>query len=188
MWNISSSPNNFYFGANFVDYIGHIDNNLVMVKPANGQGYDSFIFSQYFDTVVQGSTAATAATLNVIALIEALPQNITLSDEEAVVAARAAYNALPSTEQQALVSNYSKLVEAERLIDYLKPVVPTEPEESVKLTFWQEHFYIGYIIAGVAVIALVCYIVLNTMKKKSNTEVNADGEAENKEESTDEEK
>lgn len=188
MWNITSSPNNFYFGANFVNYIGHVDNSLVMVKPANGQGYDTFIFSQYFDTVVQGANAATAATINVIAMIEALPENIKLSDEDTVVAARAAYNALPSTEQQALVSNYTKLVEAERLIDYLKPAEPPVTEEGESLTFWQKHFYIGYIIAGVAVVALVCYIVLNTMKKKNSTQANADGETENKEQSTDEEK
>ncbi len=119
-----------------------------------------------------------------------MPENIKLSDEDAVVAARTAYDALPSTEQQALVSNYSTLVQAERLIVYLKGELPVTPatEEGDGLSFWQKNFYIGYIIAGVAVVALVCYIVLTTMRKKSNAEVNADGEVENKEASTDEEK
>ena len=120
MWNITSNYNNFYFGANFVDYIGHIENKLVMVKPANGQNYDSFIFAQYFDTIVDGNNAAMDDTLNVISLINALPNNIRLTDKEAVVAAREAYNAIPTLEQQALVLNYSKLVDAEATIKFLE--------------------------------------------------------------------
>ena len=122
MWNMTSSFNNFYFGANFVNYIGHIENKLVMVKPANGQGYDTFIFSQYFDTAVDGDSAANEATLNVIAMINALPSKIQLTDEDAVVAARAAYEAITSLEQKSLVekANYSKLTEAEATIKYLK--------------------------------------------------------------------
>jgi hypothetical protein len=122
MWNMTSSFNNFYFGANFVNYIGHIENKLVMVKPANGQGYDTFIFSQYFDTAVDGDSAANVATLNVIAMINALPSKIQLTDEDAVVAARAAYEAITSLEQKSLVekANYSKLTEAEATIKYLK--------------------------------------------------------------------
>ena len=120
MWNVTSAYNNFYFGANFVDYIGHIDNKIVMVKPANGQGYDTFIMSQYFSTVVQGSNAAMDRTLSVIAMIAGLPTNITLNDEAKVVAARAAYDAIPSIEQKALVSNYSTLESAESMIAYLK--------------------------------------------------------------------
>ena len=120
MWNITSNYNNFYFGANFVDYIGHIENKLVMVKPANGQNYESFIFAQYFDTIVDGNNAAMDDTLNVISLINALPNNIRLTDKEAVVEARDAYNAIPTLEQQALVLNYSKLVSAEATIKFLE--------------------------------------------------------------------
>lgn len=122
MWNVTSSFNNFYFGANFVDHIGYVDNDLVMVKPANGLNYNTFIFSQYFGTTVEGSNAASDATVKVIAMINALPDNtlITLANENAVVAARAAFEQLPSLEQRALVVNLSKLESAEDMIIYLK--------------------------------------------------------------------
>ena len=127
MWNVTSSFNNFYFGANFVDYIGHIENKLVMEKPANGQNYDSFIFSQYFSTIVNGNNAAMKDTLNVIAMINALPDNITLNDEEAVVAARNAYEEIATLEQKALVLNYAELTTAEQTIKYLKQQQPIDP-------------------------------------------------------------
>jgi hypothetical protein len=121
MWNVTSNYTNFYFGANFVDYIGHENaGKLLMVKPANGKNYDSFIFSQYFSASVNGNNAMMDVTINVIAMINALPNSITLDDEKAVIAAREAYNKLPNIEQQALVSNYSKLVSAEETIVYLK--------------------------------------------------------------------
>lgn len=186
MWNISTSPNNFYYGANFVDYIGHVDNKLIMVKPANGQSYDTFILTQYFDTIVQGANAATEATLAVIDMINALPQPITLQHKQMVADARAAYNALPSTEQQALVDNYSRLVEAERILVYLEPVTGTPTDNTEHdITFWQKHFYIGYIIAGVAVIALAAYVALNILKKKEGASpVADDSETESSGEST----
>ncbi len=122
MWNVSSSPNNFYFGANFVDYIGHVKNNLVMVRPSNGVRYDSMILGQYFKTVVDGAPAAIQATKDVIAMIDKLPdaKNITLADEPAVVAARRAFDLLPNDEQKGLVKNKSKLTAAESQIEFLK--------------------------------------------------------------------
>ncbi len=113
-------PTVFFFGANFVDYIGHINNNLVMVKPSNGLNYDTFIFSQYFNDIVDGKPVAIQATLDVIAMIDALPKDISLSAEAQVVAAREAYDRLPSLEQQSLVTNFETLKKAESLIEYLK--------------------------------------------------------------------
>jgi hypothetical protein len=132
MWNITSSYNNFYYGANFVDRIGHIDNKIVMVKPANGQNYNTFIFSQYFGTTVTGNNAAMDGTLKVIAMIEALPEMtmITLADEAAIVAARAAFEQIPSLEQRALVTNLSKLESAEDMLIYLKPSPDTPDDDS----------------------------------------------------------
>ena len=132
MWNITSSFNNFYYGANFVDRIGHIDNKIVMVKPANGQNYDTFIFSQYFGTTVTGNNAAMDGTLKVIAMIEALPEMtmITLADEAAIVAARAAFEQIPTLEQKALVLNLSKLESAEDMLIYLKPSPDTPGDDS----------------------------------------------------------
>ena len=56
-----------------------------------------------------------AAANEVIQQIEALPQEITLTDKEAVEAVRAAYDAL-SEEQKALVNNYHNLTAAEEAI------------------------------------------------------------------------
>ncbi|MBO5214803.1 MAG: leucine-rich repeat protein [Clostridia bacterium] len=117
MWNIGQ--NNIFYGANFVDYIGRVEDKLVMVKPANGMYYDSFIYGQYFVTIVEGSNAAVQATLDVIDLIAQLPYTITLNDEEQVKAIRAAYDMLPSIDQKALVTNYGVLEKAESMIDYL---------------------------------------------------------------------
>ncbi|MBO4262641.1 MAG: leucine-rich repeat protein, partial [Clostridia bacterium] len=120
MWNVSSHGNNYYFGANFADYVGKVSRNIVMVSPANGVNYNSFIFSQYFGTKVLGANAATADTLKVIDVINALPDSITLADEASVTAARAAYDNIPALEQKALVSNYTRLTNAEATIRYLK--------------------------------------------------------------------
>ena len=120
MWNLTSNYTNFYFGANFKDYIGHETGDLIMVRPRNGKNYDSFIFDQYFSSVIDGVFAPTMDTLNVIDLISALPTNITLNDEDVIVKARNAYNSITSEEQRALVSNYEELVKAESTLAYLK--------------------------------------------------------------------
>ena len=120
MWNVGSDVSNYYYGANFVNRIGKIDGSLTMIKPANGKNYDSLIFSLYFDRIVNGANAATDDTLKVIAVIAALPTEISLADEAQVVAARNAFDNLGSLEQQALVENYADLQNAESIIDYLK--------------------------------------------------------------------
>lgn len=120
MWNITGNFNNFYFGANFVDYIGHVKQNLTMVAPSNGQYYNTFIFKQYFNNFVSGSPAKQQVTEEVIKLIDTIPQSVTLNDEQLIVSIRAKYNGLPSLEQQSLVSNYEKLTSAEAVIQYLK--------------------------------------------------------------------
>lgn len=194
MWNVTSTYSNFYFGANFVDYVGHIANPIVMVKPANGQNYNSFIFSQYFETVIQGNNAATDATLRVIALISAIPADITLDSETAIVAARTAYDALPSVEQKALVENYngqnyySLLTKAEGLLEYLKlssqtpneeAPAPVDKEQSKFVTFLKNNA-VGLIIALCAVTALAVYIVVDIVRKKATKDTTE--ETENKEE------
>ncbi len=120
MWNAASNPNNYYFGATFVNYIGKVSDKIVMVKPANGQYYDTFIFAQYFDSQIDGANAATDATLQVIAMIEGLPSAITLADKDAVETARAAFEKIASFEQKALVLNLTKLTSAEAMIEYLE--------------------------------------------------------------------
>ncbi len=120
MWDITTNYNNFYFGATFLNYVGRVDRTLVMVKPLNGQNYDSFIFSKYFTATIDGSNAATENTLKVIAMIEALPKVITLEHAALVVAARQAFESISSFDQKALVSNITKLTTAEATIEYLE--------------------------------------------------------------------
>lgn len=132
MWNAADTPYSTYYGANFVDYIGHIESPITMVRPVNGNHYDSFIFAQYFDTVIDGSAAADATTLAAIAAIDAIPENVTLADKALVEAARTAYDKISTMEQKALVYNLDKLTAAERRIADLEALAgegTTAPEE-----------------------------------------------------------
>ena len=120
MWNITSNYNNYFFGANFYNYVGRVDKTIVMVKPVNGQNYDSFIFSKYFAATVEGNSAPMEGTVKVIAMIEALPARITLEHKDLVAATRAAFDEIASFDQKSLVSNVSKLTAAEAMIAYLE--------------------------------------------------------------------
>ncbi|MBO5240056.1 MAG: leucine-rich repeat protein [Clostridia bacterium] len=186
MWNVTANFSTFYFGANFVDHIGHIHKNLAMVVPANGQNYDSFIFGQYFSTTVAGSNAATQDTINVIGLINALPERITLSCESAIVAARNAYDSLASLEQKALVTNYTVLTNAESTLAYLKSreeqSTPGEPDPKPEnpIEGQPERGVVGYVVAivvlGVSVFALGGFVVVDKFVfKKKRERVNALG-------------
>ncbi len=140
MWNATDTPAVIYYGANFVDYVGRVDSTVVMVKPANGLNYDSFIYGKYFALSVNGEAAADATTLAAIAAIDMLPDNITLADKDLVAAARAAYDKITSDTQRGLVTNYEKLRKAEQKISDLeyiqneqKPDTETEttPDDTV---------------------------------------------------------
>ncbi len=168
MWNATAGWTNFYFGANFVDYIGQTAGNLVMVKPANGQNYDSFIFAQYFGTTVEGLNAATEATLAVIASIEGLPaaDTVKLTDKEAVAAVRAAFDML-SEEQQALVSNLDKLKAAEDMIEYLEfknnetPAAPAPDKDDSLPTY-----VIVLIVVGCVLVVAACGVCTYFLLRK----------------------
>ncbi|MBP3666662.1 MAG: leucine-rich repeat protein [Clostridia bacterium] len=131
MWNASDTPSNVYYGANFVDYIGLTEGDLVMIRPVNGRQYDSFIWGQYFATVVDGAAAADDITLAAIAAIDALPETVSLADKPLVMAAREAYDKISTIEQRALVTNYAKLEQAEKRIkdlEYLENGDETETD------------------------------------------------------------
>lgn len=176
MWNVGTGGgSNYFYGANFADYIGHIKTPLIMVSPSNGQGYDTFIFDNYFSVKVTGDPAATKATLEVIAIIAQLPDAsaVTLADEAKIVAARQAYDAITSLEQKALVTNYSRLTDAESIIEYLKqgqtdpnPEDPTDTPSAVA-TFFRNNM-VGLIISGVLLVAVAGLIVWVVMLKKNN--------------------
>ena len=175
MWNSLGVPN-YYYGATFIDYVGAQTPNLVMVSPVNGTGYDTFIFGKYFGTFVKGSTAITDNTLQVIKMIADLKagSDITLADEAAVEAARRAYDALPNLDQKALVTNYSRLTNAESTIEYLKSRVDkpptTTPSTGENDGSVNALGIAGFTIAGVLLLALAAfaaYVFLG--KKKAKT-------------------
>ncbi len=121
MWNITDSLySNVFYGANFVDYVGRVENKLLLVRPSNGLKYETFMYNQYFDTVVDGGAAMDANTLAFVEIAQQLPDRITLQHQSLVEAARAAYNRLTTTEQKGLVTNlYNTLMSAEQRIKAL---------------------------------------------------------------------
>ena len=132
MYNVASFPTNVYYGANFVDYVGHVENKIVMTRPANGINYDSFIFGQYFSLAIDGANAPDQTTLNAIEAILALPSkdNIKLEHKALVEAARAAYSLVTSQTQQGIVKDggyLDMLTAAEKKISDLEYVQNNRP-------------------------------------------------------------
>jgi len=183
MWNATSLPTNVYYGASFVDYIGHVDNKITMVRPVNGKNYGSFIFSQYFNTVLNGAAAADKTTLAAIDAIGLIPTNakdIKLEHKPIIEAARAAYNAIAIFEQRALVSDdvLAVLTNAEQRISDLEHLasggtgdgvgdnVVTVPDNKLsKNAIW------NIVIGSVFTLAVIAFVIvltvcLNTIKKE----------------------
>ena len=162
MWNVTSRMDNIYYGANFVDHVGHVDRPLVMVRPSNGLEYDSFILSLYFSTVVDGAPAADDITLAAIAAIDLIPDDVTLADKAVVEAARAAYDKISTDEQRALVTNYSKLTDAEQKIkdlEFLANGEVTEPAD-VEENKLPTHVVVYIVLSAVLLIAVAAIVVL----------------------------
>ena len=85
-------------------------------------GYDSIdevisLFSAYRE---KRSSLLDKALEEVVDLIDAIPENLTLEDADAVAAARKAYDKLGGLALQSDVSNYDKLVAAEKKLEELK--------------------------------------------------------------------
>lgn len=160
MWNAGDLPSNIYYGANFVDYVGKADGDLVMVRPVNGQQYDSFILARYFSTTVDGAAAADEITLAAIAAIDRLPETVSLSDKPLVEAARAAYDKISTLEQRALVTNYAKLTAAEKRIADLEYLENGESDTAPEDTDENGGSSVGFgkvqmMVLGLLLIALV---------------------------------
>ena len=120
MWNATGGMySNVFYGANFVDYVGYVEQKLTMVRPVNGVGYDNYLMNHYFDLRIQGAAAPDRVTVAAINAIKAIPERVTLNHRDEVAAARAAYNKIATLEQQSLVSNYNVLLSAEQRIKAL---------------------------------------------------------------------
>ena len=169
VWNATDGLySNVFYGANFADYIGFVENKLTMICPVNGQHYDSYIWDQYFDLRIDGAAGADDVTLNAIAAINKIPERVAYGDKPVVEAARAAYEKIATTEQKALVSNYSVLAAAEQRIVALTPVVEevtTDTEEVKAPMNWLAWVVIGL---GAAGVALAVWMERKKHRKKQN--------------------
>lgn len=135
MWNITDGMYfDMFYGANFVDYVGKVDEKLAMIRPVNGKGYDSFVYGQYFDLTLDGPAAPDDAAVAAIKAISAIPERVTYEDRALVEAARAAYSKVATTLQQALVTNYADLISAEQRITALTPAPEGEQTEETAPT------------------------------------------------------
>ncbi|MBR6562375.1 MAG: leucine-rich repeat protein [Clostridia bacterium] len=133
IWNATGGMySNVFYGASFVDYVGYVENKLIMVSPVNGVGYDSFICDQYFDYRIEGPAAPDDITVDAINAIKRIPERVTYEDKATVEAARAAYDKIATYEQMSLVSNYSSLVSAEQRIAALAPIEDDTAEAPAK--------------------------------------------------------
>ncbi len=171
MWNAADAPYVVYYGANFIDYIGHVENKITMVRPANGKNYDSFILSNYFDNVLLGAAAADDVTLAAIDLIDKLPETVSLEDKAVVEAARVAYDSISTLEQRALVTNYQKLTEAEARIEKLLTLEngeTTEPPVEDPTEEIGTPAVIIIILTAVLVIAVLVIIICDSVTIKKN--------------------
>ena len=130
MWNATGGMySNVFYGANFVDYVGYVEDKITMVKPVNGECYDSFICDQYFDLRIDGPAAPDKTSVEAIKAIKAIPERVSANDKALVESAREAYEKIATLEQKALVNNYSDLVSAEQRI---KALEAAEKEDNKK--------------------------------------------------------
>ncbi len=178
MWNVTSRYDNFYFGANFSDYVGHVTRSMIMIRPSNGNNYDSFIFGKYFSETALGKPAKTEKTNAAIELIKKIPTSVTLDAEETVKAAREAYDGL-TTEQQSLIDStlVDTLTGAESMIDYLKnqnKKPDTVIVDDDTTPFVQTPYFVAIMTAcGIVVGCAVVLVILAIKQKKRNKGNNA---------------
>ena len=155
MWNSTDGMySNVFYGANFVDYVGYVDEKMTVVRPVNGVNYDTFVLRQYFDVdlAIMGAAAPDKTTNAAIAAINAIPKNLTWEDRHIVEHARELYDRITSDEQRVLVYNYNDLVQAERTIASL---APEEEEEEVKtVNVW--------LLVAMIVVAFLAMVVLGS--------------------------
>ena len=171
MWNATDGMySNVFYGANFVDYVGKVENKLIMVRPANGEQYDSFVLDQYFDVTIDGAKAPDDSAVAAINAIKNIPEKVSYDHKDIVEAARAAYEKIATLEQKALVSNYADLVSAEQRVAALDPNAQPEGEEPTQEPVTEEpkNGALGGVIlcVVVGVVLLACGVVNFARGKK----------------------
>ncbi len=179
MWFVDATS--FFYGANFVDYIGKAAGDLTMIRPKNGSGYENFIYSQYFDLVLDGPVSASDTTRSVVRAISVLPDADDVSADNylevkpLVAAARALYDAISEDEQRALVENYQKLRAIEERITLLErtPSTPVEPEEGGKN---RSGLTVGLAVSSCVLVAAVIVMGAVIFARKKAKRAEADGQ------------
>lgn len=125
-----------YYYANFYDYVG-FTTNLTMYYPSNGNGYDSWIYQNYFKNRINDAAVADDATnraieaLNQISTIE----SATSENKEEILEAYNYYIVITDEEQIALlptdqVAHLLKLYN--QIIDMDYPPVTDEELDAIK--------------------------------------------------------
>ena len=179
MWNATDGMYaSVFYGANFVDYVGYVEEKLTMVRPANGQQYDSFVLSQYFDIIIDGAKAPDDAAVAAINAIKAIPERVSYEDKAIVEAARAAYSKVALLEQQALVTNYADLITAEQRIAALDPNAQEPTQEEPVVEQPKDGTVGGVILCVVVVGALVACGAVSFLKSKKKKAAQAAQEQE----------
>ena len=155
MWNANSGQYyDVFYGANFIDYVGYVDNKLTIVRPVNGQHYETYIMKQYFELYVDGAAGADDVTLAAIAAINAIPERVTYAHKDIVEAARAAYNKVSNKLQQSLVTNYDVLVSAEQRISALAPKEEVEEVPPVEEIIKKGAEWLAWVVIGLGVVGV----------------------------------
>ena len=187
MWNITDGMYfDMFYGANFVDYIGKVEDKLAMIRPVNGKGYDSFIYNQYFDLILDGPAAPDDAAVTAIKAIDAIPDRVTYENRAVVEAARAAYSKVATTLQQALVTNYADLISAEQRITALTPAeegAETEETVSAEPAEESEGSSVGVVFCVGVGVVMMSAAMIQLMKKRKHA---AEPASEKKEETAEE--
>ncbi len=156
MWNATGGMySNCFYGANFADYVGAVQQQITLVRPVNGVGYNSFIWDQYFTTVVDGPAAPDSNTMAAINAIANIGQKVSYEERGRVEAARAAYDKIVTLQQQALVTNYSELVAAEQRIIALTPTEDTEGADPAGDTAAKKAAPMGLILGGIGAVVVL---------------------------------
>ncbi len=190
MWNVTDSMySNVFYGANFIDYVGYVENKPMLVRPVNGVGYDSFICRQYFDLTIDGPAAPDKVTVKAIMAIRDIPERVVYEDKALVEAAREAYNRIVTFEQMGLVTNYADLVSAEQRITALDPNAQQTPSEDIPSEEEpKEASNVGWIVCILAAVvsALLCVGVAVRNRQKKAVAVTVAIPAETAEEAAEE--
>ncbi len=191
MWGYSATT--VLYGANFVYDItneAHKTHTLVMVRPKNGTGYESFNYMCYFDSSVLGADTLTDQGAIVLGLIKTLPSamDLTADDYDRVTEIYNMYDALLDSDKTILQADgYAEiLLNAKSIVDTYKPATPTdsntEEEGKTDLTWL---WYLLVAVAGIAIGAFVAYLIAGR-KKSEEDDASADKSNENTEKSQEE--